>query len=165
MAAFLKTYAREDAARHAAEALRRAGIPGRELWLLTGSARHDVRREPVGGFAGAMGPDADVGTFADMPLLRHQGAGSFAGDPDRQRQGCFADTDRVMITTQTDRSQRSRAVGYAALRRMLRETPLADDAQHVVDELAMGHAAVVVEASDIQPSDARAQLEHLRRAA
>jgi hypothetical protein len=32
---------------------------------------------------------------------------------------------------------------------MLRETPLADDAQHVVDELAMGHAAVVVETSDI----------------
>ena len=51
------------------------------------------------------------------------------------------------------------------VRRLLRETSLADDAQHVIDMLAMGHTALVVETSDIRPSDARAQLENLRHAA
>ncbi len=165
MAAFCKTYARDDSARHAAEALLRAGVLERDVTLMTGSRRRDVRQELVGGFAGPIGPDADVGTFGGVPLVRRQGAGSFAGDPDRQRQGSFADSDRVVIATHADRAQRSRVVGHAAVRRLLRETSLADDAQHVIDMLAMGHTALVVETSDIRRSDARAQLENLRHAA
>ena len=164
MAAFCKTYAREDEARHAAAAMRRAGVLKRDVTLMTGSRLRDVRRELVGGFAGPIGPDADVGTFAGIPLVRRQGAGSFAGDADRQRQGSFADSERVLITTSAGRAQRSRVVGHAAIRRLLREASL-DDAQHTIDMLAMGHTALVVETSDIRPSDARAQLENLRHAA
>jgi hypothetical protein len=54
---------------------------------------HDVRREPVGGFAGRVRPDATVGTYGNVRHLRRQGAGTFAGDADRQRQGSFADSD------------------------------------------------------------------------
>ena len=57
------------------------------------AARHDVRREPVGGFAGTLGPDTPVGTFGNVRHFRREGAGSFAGDADRRRQGSFADTE------------------------------------------------------------------------
>ncbi len=57
------------------------------------ATRHDVCREPVGGFAGSVPPDAPVGTYGNVRLSRWQGAGTFSGDPDRQRQGSFADTD------------------------------------------------------------------------
>lgn len=53
----------------------------------------DVRREPVGSFAGVLDPDAAVGSFDDAPRLRRQGTGAFAGDADRQRQGSFGDAD------------------------------------------------------------------------
>jgi len=59
------------------------------------AAPHDVRREPVGGFAGRVPPDAPVGTYGDVRRFRRQGAGTFAGDADRQRQGSFADADPV----------------------------------------------------------------------
>jgi hypothetical protein len=54
-------------------------------------ARHDVRKEPVGGFAGTVDPEAPVGTYGNVRRRRRQGAGTFAGDADRQRQGSFAD--------------------------------------------------------------------------
>jgi len=53
----------------------------------------DVREEPVGAFLGLLSPDARVGSFANVPHLRWQGAGTFRGDPDRQRQGSFGDHD------------------------------------------------------------------------
>jgi hypothetical protein len=53
----------------------------------------DVRREPVGNFVGRVDPDDPVGSFASVPRLRRQGAGAFAGHPDRQRQGSFGDHD------------------------------------------------------------------------
>jgi hypothetical protein len=59
-----------------------------------GQQVHDVRREDVGEFAGPVGPEAPVGTFGDRRIRRRQGAGAFAGDPDAQRQGSFADTER-----------------------------------------------------------------------
>jgi hypothetical protein len=52
---------------------------------------HDVRLEPVGGWAGPVGPDAPVGKFAGPARFRRQAAGGWAGDPDRERQGSFAD--------------------------------------------------------------------------
>jgi hypothetical protein len=57
------------------------------------AARHDVRREPVGGFACTLGPDALVGTYGNVRRFRRQGAGTFAGDADRKRQGSFADAE------------------------------------------------------------------------
>jgi hypothetical protein len=94
-----KTYLNEVAARRAIEARRAAGVPARDVRLLTGTRLPDVRREPVGGFAGPVAPNAPVGTYGDRQVLRSQGAGGFAGDPDRQRQGSFADTDRVITGT------------------------------------------------------------------
>lgn len=57
------------------------------------AARHDVRREPVGGFARTLGPDAPVGTYGNVHRFRRQGTGTFAGDADRRRQGSFADAE------------------------------------------------------------------------
>jgi len=59
----------------------------------TGRRFHDVRSEPVGGWAGPIGPDAPVGKFAGPPRRRRQAAGGWAGEPDRQRQGSFADAE------------------------------------------------------------------------
>lgn len=56
---------------------------------------HDVRSEPVGGWAGPIEPDAPVGKFAGPPRLRRQASGGWAGEPDRQRQGSFADGEHV----------------------------------------------------------------------
>jgi len=55
---------------------------------------HDVRAERVGGFAGPVEPTAPFGKFAGPPRRRWQAAGGFAGWPDRQRQGSFADVDQ-----------------------------------------------------------------------
>ena len=41
----------------------------------------------------------ELGTYGGRAVQRREGAGSFAGDPDQQRQGSFADTDRVVIVT------------------------------------------------------------------
>jgi hypothetical protein len=63
---------------------------------------HDIRREPIGGFAGPIGPNAAVGTFASTVVLRRQADGGFAGDPDQQRQGSFADVEYVATVTYED---------------------------------------------------------------
>jgi hypothetical protein len=80
-----KTYPNRPAA-HSVQA-----IPRRDT--RPGSALPDVRREPIGNFAGRVSPDDPVGSFGNVPRRRRQGAGAFAGDPDRQRQGSFGDRD------------------------------------------------------------------------
>ena len=54
---------------------------------------HDVRSEPVGGWAGPIAPEAPVGKFAGPPRRRRQASGGWSGEPDRQRQGSFADAE------------------------------------------------------------------------
>ena len=56
MATLCKTYSTEGVARKAAQALRAAGVPGRDIRLLTGCRLRDVRAESVGTFAGTIGP-------------------------------------------------------------------------------------------------------------
>jgi hypothetical protein len=166
MATLCKAYSSEVVARRAVEALRTAGVPGRDIRLLTGCQLHDVRREPVGGFAGTLGPDAPVGTYGNVPRVRRQGAGSFAGDPDRQRQGSFADADRDMIVTHEHDGGRSRVTGDLAIRRLLRAADLSGEAAgRVIDELHAGHAVVLADVAEIAPSDARARLEDVAPAA
>ena len=92
---FLETYPNEAEARKAVDALGCAGVTNDDIHLLTGNGLHDVRTEVVGGFGGPVAPDAPVGTFANVPVPRRSGAGTFAGDADRQRQGSFADVDRT----------------------------------------------------------------------
>src|SRR5262245_40089503 len=96
------TYPTEAAARRALDALRTIGPPPQDVRLLLGRAFGDVRREAVGGFAGPVAPDAPAGTYAGHVVERRRGAGGFAGDPDQQRQGSFADTDRVVVVTRDE---------------------------------------------------------------
>jgi hypothetical protein len=66
-------------------------IPRRDI--RPGRALPDIRREPVGNFVGRVAPDDLVGSFGNVPRRRRSGAGTFAGDPDRRRQGSFGDHD------------------------------------------------------------------------
>jgi hypothetical protein len=139
MTTLTRTYATEVAARRAVEALRAAGVAERDIRLLAGSAPRDIRREPVGGFAGPIAPDAPVGTYGGRVLQRRQGSGSFAGDPDRQRQGSFADTDRVVIVTYKGDAERARITGLRGARRLVRRAAVHDDAiDRAVGELHQG---------------------------
>jgi hypothetical protein len=166
MTTLTKTYATEVAARRAVEALRATGVPERDIRLLVGSAPRDIRREPVGGFAGPVAPDAPIGTYGGRVLQRRQGAGSFAGDPDQQRQGSFADTDRVVIVTYEGVAQRARITGLRGARQLLRRAVLDDDdVDRAVGELHRGHAILLVDLREIAANEADARLEKLARAA
>ena len=166
MTTLTKTYATEVAARRAVQALRATGVPERDIRLLAGTAPRDIRREPVGGFAGPVAPDAPIGTYGGRVLQRRQGAGSFAGDPDQQRQGSFADTDRVVIVTYNGDAERARITGLRGARRLLRRAALDDDAvDRTVGELHQGHAILLVDLREIAASEADARLEKLARAA
>jgi hypothetical protein len=166
MTTLTKAYPTELAARRGVEALRATGVPERDIRLLAGTAPRDIRHEPVGGFAGPVAPDAPIGTYGGRVLQRRQGAGSFAGDPDRQRQGSFADTDRDVIVTYDDGAERTRVTGDLGVRRLLREAALDDAAaDRVVDELHAGHAVVLADVAEIAPSDAQARLDQVAQAA
>jgi hypothetical protein len=166
MATLCKSYSSEVPARHAVEALTAAGVPSRDIRLLTGRPLHDVRQLPVGGFAGATGPDAPVGSFANVRRSRREGHGSVASVPHQQRQGSFADADSDVLASQENGAERLRVVGDGELRRLLRAAGLDDDAgDSVVDELHVGRAVVVAEVAEIAPGDARARLEHAAHAA
>jgi hypothetical protein len=166
MTTLTKTYATVVAARRAVEALRATGVPERDIRLLAGSAPRDIRHEPVGGFAGPVARDDAVGTFGGRAVQRRQGAGGFAGDPDQQRQGSFADSDRVGIVTYKGDAERARVTGLRGARRLLRRAALDDDAvDRAVGELHKGHAIVLVNLREIAASEADARLEKLARAA
>jgi hypothetical protein len=166
MTTLTKTYATELAARRAVEALRATGVPERDIRLLAGRAPRDIRHEPVGGFAGPVLPDAPIGTYGGRVLQRRQGAGSYAGDPDQQRQGSFADTDRVAIVTYNGDAERARITGLRGTRRLLHRAALDDDAvNRAVRELHKGHAILLVDLREIAASKADARLENLARAA
>jgi hypothetical protein len=169
MAALIKTYPNEHAASLAVEALRAAGVPPRDIRLLTSEPLHDSLREQRGGFAGPVGPDAPVGTYAGRVRRRGQGVGSFAtgsfaGDPDQQREGSFADVERVVIVIYDDGAERTRITGYRGVPQLLRRAALDDDAvDRAVKDLHIGRAVVLV--AEVAPSDARAQLERVEQAA
>jgi len=166
MATLCKTYPDAIAARAAVQALRAAGVPDHAIRLLAGHAPHDVRREPVGAFTGTLAPDAPVGTFGDVARLRRQGHGSFAGNADAQRRGCFADADRDVVVTFADRAAHEHVATTHELERTLRSWHvLADVANRVIGELHEGRAAVVVEISELPPSEVRARLEEVATAA
>jgi hypothetical protein len=161
-----KTYASEAMARHAVDALTAAGVPRSDIGLLTSHRAHDLRRETVGGFAGAVDPNSPVGTYGGAVRLRRQGAGGFTGDPDQQRQGSFGDADIDAVIRYEDGAGGSRVAGHLELQRLLRHFALTDDAAaRVIHELHGGRAVVLVEASHIAAGDARARLEELARAA
>ena len=89
-----KPYSVEGEGREAVRSVLAPAVPPTSIPPPTDSALHDVRREPVGGFAGPVAPPAPVGSFGNVRRMRWQGRGAFAGDPDLQRQGSFGDVDR-----------------------------------------------------------------------
>ena len=164
MTTLCKTFPAEAAARRAVAALRATGAPADHLRLLTGRPLGDIRQQPIGGYAGPFGHDAPVGTFGGGVVGRHHGAGGFAGDPDQQRQGSFADSDRVVIVTYDD-AERARVTGLRGVRRLLGRAAVGDDAvAHALNELRTGGAVVLV-LRGIAAGEARDQLEQLARAA
>jgi hypothetical protein len=166
MTTLCTTYPTEATARRAVDAIRATVVSGRDIRLLLGRKPHDVRREPVGGFAGPVAPDAPVGTYGGRAVLRRQGAGGFAGDPDQRRQGSFGDTDRVVIISFKGDAERTRVTGLRGARRLLARAALDDDAvDRAVNELHGGHAVVLVNVPEISASHAREQLERLADAA
>jgi hypothetical protein len=165
MATLCKTYPTEIVARKAAQALRAAGVPGRDICLLAGCRMRDVREEPVGTFAGTIGPDAPVGTFANRARLRSQGAGTFAGDSDCQREGSFADAEHAIVVSYENGAAHPHLVGDHTIRRLLRALAAADPDGRVVDELHLGHAVVIAQVAEIAPGDAEARLDEFARAA
>jgi hypothetical protein len=165
-AAAYKTYSSKAVARRAVRVLTAAGVPRRDILLLTGRRLHDIRREAVGGFAGAVDPSASVGTYAGPPRLRRQGSGGFAGDPDHQRQGSFADADADAILALEDGDGRSQLADRLGLQRLLwRAALVGDAADRVIGELHLGRAVVLVDAAEIAASEAQARLEEVARAA
>jgi hypothetical protein len=161
-----KPYDNESAARRAVGELRAAGVSGPHIRFVITRPPRDVRRETVGGFAGPVGPEGPVGTFANRVLVRRQAAGGFAGDPDDQRQGSFADVERVVIVTHTDEQEHSRVTGYRATRQLLRQAALEDDAiDRAVKELHIGRTVVLVDAAQIPATAVRAHLEQVAKAA
>jgi hypothetical protein len=171
MATVSQTYPSEDAARRGVGALRASGVPPGDIRLLTSRPLHDIRREPVGGFAGPIGTNAPIGSYASVPRRRGQGVGSFAtgrfaGDLDSQREGSFADVERVVVVICKDDGEHSRVTGYRGVRQLLRRAALDDEAvDSAVMELHIGHAVVLVDIAEIAPSEARAHLEQLAQAA
>lgn len=149
MSTLCKTYSDPDEAREAVARMLAAGAPRRGLRLLSGLPMHDVRAERVGTFAGSIGPDAPVGRFAGRPRRRCQGTGTFAGDPDRQRKGCFADVERDVIVTFGRDAEHPRVATHRALTRMLRSVTLdGEPADRLVDELHDGHGLVIAEGGE-----------------
>jgi nucleotide-binding universal stress UspA family protein len=161
-----RTYASEAIARDAVDTLTAGGVPRRDIWLLTGHRIHDIRHENVGGFAGAVDPSSPVGTYAGAVRLRRQGAGAFAGDPDEQRQGSFADADIGTLVTYEDRAGRSHVGGPLELQSLLQRFTLTDEeVARVIHDLHTERAVVLVRGSQIAASDVRARLDELAHAA
>jgi hypothetical protein len=159
MITLCRTYPDERAARRAAEDLARAGVPEHDIQVMSGSRPHDVRREPVGQFAGMLAPDAPVGTFGGATRLRRQGRGAFAGRPDDQRVGSFGDVDREVVITRDAGREHARIADQRGLWRVLRALAVDDDTREtVLHELGSGHATVLVELAEIAPDQARARL-------
>lgn len=166
MSTLCKTYSHQDMASQAVEELLAEGTSPRAIRLLRGSPLHDIRQEPVGGFAGPVGPDALVGTFGGAVCLRRQGAGGFAGDPDRQRQGSFGDVERDVIVTFARGTEHARMADHRELRRLLSVVASAgEQADDLVEELHDGHALVVVELAETTAGDPQARFARPARVA
>jgi hypothetical protein len=163
MADIFQTYPSHAAARGHSAALRAAGVPARRIQVLAAARQRDARLEPVGGFAGPVAPDAPIGTFANVSVTRRQGAGSFAGDAGRQRQGSFSDSDRPLVVSYEDGAERSRVLGQAELGALLQRAGV-DDAR-VLHELRDGRAVVLAEVADVAAAAGRAHLHDAALAA
>jgi hypothetical protein len=167
MATLCRAYPSEAAARRAIERLRAGGLPPQGAQLITGGLVHDIRREPVGEFLGRAEPDAPVRTFASTTLLRWHPPGTFAGDPDRQRAGSFADVDsHVIVHHDASGCEHSRVAGLHGLEALLMAAGVERDAaDRALAELCAGSSLVLVQVAEMGPAEAAARLDDVEQAA
>jgi hypothetical protein len=145
MPTLCRIYATDEQARDAVDRLLAAGLPGGDVRVLMGTAAHDHRDDPVGGFAGN-GGDLPVGSFAGAEGSSRDAMGSFAGDAGEQHaRGGFGDIDRETVTTYQGNVPHVRIASHRDLKQMLVEIgldPVAADAD--VEALHHGRTLVLV---------------------
>jgi hypothetical protein len=158
-------YPNEAAARRAIERLRAGGLPPQGAHLITGGLLHDLRREPVGEFLGRADPDAPVRTFASTTLQRWHPPGTFAGDPDRQRAGSFADVDsHVVVHSDASGGEHAHVTGLRSLEALFISAGLEPDtAERALANLCAGSSLVLVQVAEMGPAEAAARLEDVRQ--
>jgi len=164
MATLCRAYPSEAAARRAIEDLRDRGLPPQGAQLITGGPLHDLRREPVGEFLGRADPDAPVRTFGNTTLQRWHPPGTFAGDPDRQRAGSFADVDsHVVIQHDPSGREHARVAGLDSLEALFSAAGLDEEStERALDELSAGSSLVLVQITEMGPAEAAERLELIR---
>jgi hypothetical protein len=143
MNALCRTYDNTAGAERAVEALLAAGVPGEDVRLLMGAEIHDARREPTGGFAGAVGSHDHVGTFAGEAHRREEPRGSFAGDGESAGEAVFGNADRDVVVTYPDGREHIRVAGHRRLKRLLVDAGLEEHAAES-DVRALHHGRVLV---------------------
>ena len=145
MTAVCKAYPTREAAINAAAALRATGVEGDRIRVLTGAELHDARQEPTGEFAGTVGPDAPVGSFAGPAHERRTPRSDFASAGGTGRIGTFADADRDTITDYDDGVGRIRITGDHDVEAILIDAGLdVGAAERDVRALHQGWALVLV---------------------
>jgi hypothetical protein len=155
MNALCRTYDNTVGAERAVEALLAAGVPGDDVRLLMGAEIHDARREPTGGFAGAVGSHDHVGTFAGDGHRREEPRGSFAGDGEPAGEGVFGNADRDVVVTYPDGREHVRVAGHRRLKRLLVDAGLEEHAaESDVRALHDGRVLVLVSSETMPASEA-----------
>lgn len=166
MATLCECFPTMESARCAAEALTAAGVPERNIGVLIGFRYHDVSAERVGGFSGPSDPDAPVGKYAGPPRARWHAAGGFTSRPDDQRQGSYADVERILSVTREDGDERVRVTDDDTARRLLSRAGVCDDvARRTMRHLYEGQAVMFAQLSDIDPGTAEALIGQMAVAA
>jgi hypothetical protein len=145
MNALCRAYDSTAAADAAVETLISAGVSGDDVRLLMGAELHDARAENAGGFAGAVAPTAEVGSFAGAGNDRSMHAGSFGGATAAATEGVFANADRDIVVTGFGGREEARVAGHHKLKQLLVEAGLDDTAaQRDVEALHEGRVLVLV---------------------
>jgi hypothetical protein len=159
MSVICRSYASHEEARRAVEAALDAGVAGTGIRVLMGQPEHDARTEAEGEFAGSTAPGDVVGDF-EAGHLRDQAAGGFAGAPETEREGSFADADRETVTSYPGGGERVHVVGHRQVHRVLRDAGLDETtAQRDADALHQGRILVLADVGDRDPGDVGAALD------
>jgi hypothetical protein len=159
MSVICRSYASHEEARRAVESALGAGIAGDGIRVLMGQPEHDERTEPEGEFAGSTAAGDLVGDF-EAGHRRDEAAGGFAGTPETQREGSFADADRETVTSYPGGGERVHVVGHRQVHRVLRDAGLDETtAQRDADALHQGRILVLADVGDRDPGEVDAALD------
>ncbi len=111
--------------------------------LLIGRMARDVRNEPVGTYAGEIGPTTLLGTFGGGSVERRKSPGNFSGRSDATK-GAFGSSDQDVVVMHCHGREKTRIADHAGLRKVLEPIALDDATVDVLlDELHQGRALVV----------------------